>query len=173
MENPRFTLEVFRALFPGPFESQDELLKEYASFLAALDQLDRVPVPELSAREKVDIFRRSWTQRAEDRSSVWTWLAFFKRPAVTFALGIALGCVVMFACLKARPAQAQQAPVEPPFAVERTRNTQTYSGRIVQGLYPQIENPRMVVEKVHESAPPQRVLYGTLDGGEVYVAWNL
>jgi hypothetical protein len=40
-------------------------------------------------------------------------------------------------------------------------------------LYPQIENPKIVVEKAEESAVPQRVLYGTLDEGETYVVWNL
>ena len=62
---------------------------------------------------------------------------------------------------------------EPRFAVEHTRNTQTYTGKLLQKLYPQVENPKVVVEKTQESSTPQRVLYGTLDKGEIYVVWNL
>jgi hypothetical protein len=174
MNNPRFSQEEFDKLFPGPFESAQERLREYHTFLRVLDQLDRVPVPGLSAVEKADIFRQSWRQRPEDQSWVGAFLAFFRRPARAFVLGLALGGALMFGCcLGNRPARSQPALADPPFAVEGTGCTQVYSGRIVQELYPQIENPRMVVEKAQESSPPQRVLYGTLDGGEVYVAWNL
>ncbi len=173
MNNPRFSQDEFDTLFPGPFESDRERLKEYRAFLHVLEQLDQDPAPELSAREKAEIFRHSWPQAAANRSLVWAWLALFRRPAVTFALGISLGCAVMFACLKPRPAQAQPSPSEPPYTVQRTQHTQTYEGKILQGLYPQIENPRLVVEKMSESSEPQRVVYGTLDDGEIYVAWNL
>jgi len=48
-----------------------------------------------------------------------------------------------------------------------------YTGKVVEGLYPQIENPKIVVERPQKSSTPQRVLYGTLDNGETYVVWNL
>jgi hypothetical protein len=31
----------------------------------------------------------------------------------------------------------------------------------------------MIVEKEQDALPAQRVLYGTVDDGEVYVVWNL
>ncbi len=173
MKNPRFSLDEFKTLFAGKFESQEELLKEYDSFLLILEQLDQAPVPELSAGQKAEIFRRAWQPPSQDRSWVWAWLTLLRRPAVTFALGLALGCVLMFACVRSRPAASESAATQPPFTVEHTRYAQTYAGQLLQGLYPQIENPKLVVEKTRESADPQRVLYGTLDDGEVYVAWNL
>ena len=173
MENPRFSLEEFKTLLACKFESQEELLREYDSFLMILEQLDQVPVPELSPREKAAIFRRSWQGQSQGRSWIWAWFAFLRQPAVTFALGLALGCTLMFACLKARSALPQPTLAEQPFTVERTRYTQTYAGKVLQGLYPRIENPKMVVEQAQESSAPQRVLYGTLDKGEVYVVWNL
>ena len=45
--------------------------------------------------------------------------------------------------------------------------------RQLKKLYPQIENPKLVVEKTQQSSPPQRVLYGTLDNGAICIAWNL
>ncbi len=173
MHDPRFSLAEFKTLFGGKFASPEELLREYQSFLAVVEQTGQVPVPELSAGQKAEIFRRSWQPSPPERPSVWAWLMPLRRPAVTFALGLALGCVLMFACMRNRPDESEPIRPEPPFTVERTRHTQTYAGTVLQGLYPQIENPKMVVEKTRESSAPQRVLYGTLDEGEIYVVWNL
>lgn len=173
MNNPRFPQDEFDALFPGPFESEQEKRKEYETFLLTLQQLDEAPVPELSAREKAEIFRHAWPQPTPNQSLLWAWLALLRRPAVTFAFGIALGCAVMFACLKPRPAQAQPSPPEPLYTVEQTGDTQTYKGKILRGLYPQIEDPKLVVERNQETAEPRRVLHGTLDKGKIQVLWNL
>ena len=173
MSNPRFSREEFDTLFPGPFASEQERQREYHAFLLVLEQLDGAPVPELSARERAEIFRRSWPQPAQDRPSVGTWLAFWRRPAVTFALGLVLGCILMFTCMRDRPDLPQSTVAERAFTVERIGHTQTYGGTVLQALYPQIENPKMVVEKTQESSPPQRVLHGTLDNGKINVLWNL
>lgn len=173
MSNPRFTLEEFNALFPGKFESREEMLKEYDSFLTALRQLDRAPVPELSARDRAEIFRRSWPGQSHSTAWVWAWLAFWRRPAVTFALGLVLGCALMLAFMRAGPQAPEPIPVQQPLRVERTRHMQIYEGTVLRELYPQIENPKMIVEKEQDALPAQRVLYGTVDDGEVYVVWNL
>lgn len=52
MKNPRFSLEEFETLFAGKFASQEELRREYDSFLMIVEQLDQAPVPELPAGEK-------------------------------------------------------------------------------------------------------------------------
>lgn len=173
MSNPRLSWEEFNTLFPGPFKSQEEMQREYRSFLLVLQQLDGAPVPELSARERAEIFRRSWAEPSRGRSMVWTWVAFLRRPAVTFALGLVLGCILMFTCMRDRPDLPQSTVAERAFTVERIGHTQTYGGTVLQALYPQIENPKMVVEKTQESSPPQRVLHGTLDNGKINVLWNL
>lgn len=173
MSNPRFSWEEFETLFPGPFASEQEKLKEYEALLLVLEQLDRAPVPELSMRERAEIFRRAWPQPAPNRISAWAPLACLRRPAVTFALGLALGCAVMFAWTSAGREPPQATAAEPPFTLERTGDAQTYSGPVVQELYPQIENPRLVVEKTQESSRSQRVLHGTLDNGKIQVLWNL
>ena len=173
MDNPRFSLEEFKSLLPDRFESQEKLLSEYHSFLMLLEQLDRPAVLELSDQDKAEIFRRSWRGRSRDSSPVWSWLGLLRRPAVTFAMGIVLGCMLMFAVAKGRAAVPQPALPQRPLAVERAGYTQIYTGRVVEGLYPQIENPKIVVERPQKSSTPQRVLYGTLDNGETYVVWNL
>jgi anti-sigma-K factor RskA len=155
------------------------LLREYRSFLAVFEQLDQAPVPELSAHQKAEIFHRSWQGRRRDWSWTWTWLGLFRRPAVTFAIGIVLGCVVMFLAMDSRASRTEPevvgplAAAEPSLTVERIQHTQVYKGKAVEQLYPGIENPRIVIEKTRESSTPQRVLYGTLDDGEIYVVWNL
>ncbi len=172
MDNPRFSFEEFKALFPDGLESPEKLLSEYKSLLVLFDQLDRAPVPELSAGQKADIFRRSWQPTSQGWSPVRSWLGLLRRPAVTFAAGIVLGCSLMFAVARGRPAVPEASPQQL-LAVEHTGSTQTYMGKLVEQLYPQSENPRIVVERPTESSPPQRVLYGTLDEGQTYVVWNL
>jgi hypothetical protein len=179
MDNRRFSLEEFKALFPGQFESQDQLLREYRSFRAVFEHLDSMPVPDLSAEQKAEVFRRSWERHRQDRLQAWP--ALFRRPVVTFAAGIVFGCTLMFAVMNTRASQPpadQRVSVEQPtgermLTIERTRYTQVYKGKIVEGLYPHIENPKIVLEQAGESSAPQRVLYGTLDEGQVYVVWNL
>ncbi len=173
MQNQRFSLEEFKALFPDGFESQEQLLSEYRSFLSILEQVDRMRVPELSARQKAEIFRRAWERKAQERPWVWAWPALLRQPAVTFAAGLVLGCVLMFVALNDRADVGRPPAVDRPLTIERTRHTRTYGGRIVESLYPQIESPKIVVETMEESSPPQRVLHGTLDDGEIYIVWNL
>ena len=153
MDNRRFTLEEFESLFPGRFESREQLLREYQSFLAMFEQLDRSSVPELTARDKAEIFRRSWRGRRRDWSWAWTWLNVFRRPAVTFVMGIALGCAVMFVVLRGQSVPASMevpdslAKAELPLTIEHIQRTQVYKGRAIEQLYPDIENPTIVVEK--------------------------
>ncbi len=173
MNDTRFSLEEFKAIFPGPYESQAQMLCEYQSFLQIVEQSERIPVPELSMRDRAEIFRRSWPKPSETRPSIWHVLAFWRRPAVTFALGLALGCFLMFGCMKTRADLTQAAPAEQTLTIERLGDTQAYGGKVVQALYPRIENPKMVVEKAEDAAESRRVLYGTLDEGQVYVVWNL
>ncbi len=133
-------------------------------------QLDPINVPILSSQEKDSIFRQAWLQSHPQKSNGFL-LDLWRRPAVTFALGLVLGCVVMFACL--RPHVARAAKTDSTLTVESLGSTQTYTGKALQGLYPHIENPKLVVEKTDQDSTPRRVLYGTLDDGDVYVVWNL
>ena len=173
MENPRLSLEEFKTLFADKFESPEELLREYESFLAVFEQLDEANVPELTAGRKAEIFRQAWQPAARRRPLAWAWLALLRRPAVTFALGLVLGGALMLLCIGNQPIAPAAKAAEPPLTMEQSLFTQTYAGEVLKELYPQIENPKMVVEKTEESSPPQRVLYGTLDEGEIYVVWNL
>ena len=92
---------------------------------------------------------------------------------MTFAAGIVLGGLLMFAVAKGRATVTQPASPQQTLAMQRIGGTQVYTGKIVESLYPQIENPKIVVERPQKSAAPQRVLYGALDKGETYVVWNL
>jgi hypothetical protein len=173
MSDPHLTLEEFDALFPGEFESREEMLAEYNAFLVVLQQLDRAPVPELSVRERAEIFRRTWPGRARATSATWTSLAFWRRPAVTFALGLVLGCALMAAFTGDQPSPSEPTPAKQAFKVERSQHVEIYEGTVLQRLYPEIENPQMVVEKSPGAPQPRRVLRGTVDNGSVYVVWNL
>jgi len=173
MTNRYFSLEEFKALFPDRFGSREEMLREYVSFLSILDQLEETPVPELSARAKAEIFRGSWRQRSYEWSRLWAWLAFIRRPAVTFTMGLVLGCALTAAALGHRIELAPPTgAADEPLTIEHVGHTQTYTGKVIDGLYPQIENPKIVLERTNRSAP-KRVLYGTVNKGDIYVVWNL
>ncbi len=173
MRNRRFSFEEFKALFPRGFASPEDLLREYNSLLSVFEQLDRMAVPELSCRAKAEIFRRSWRQPRRDCSRIRLWFAFFRQPAATFALGIVFGCILMLAVLSRRPVPPRPTVANQPLTIERTRYMEVYKGRLVEELYPQIEDPKIVLEKPERASTSQRVLYGTLDDGEIYVVWNL
>jgi hypothetical protein len=173
MKNNRMSLEEFKEIFQDSFGSEEELLREYKSFLSVLEQLDRSIVPELSSSQKEIIFKRSWRERPQEPSWILTWLDFFRKPAVAFTLGIVIGCIVMSVVKSDRLGLVEKASAGQLLTVENTKYTQTYKGRIIDELYPQFENPKIVLEKAEESVPPQRALYGTLDNGEIYVVWNL
>jgi hypothetical protein len=183
MDHKRLTLEEFKALFGGRFDSQDELLREYRSFQRVFEHLDSLPVPEMPVGQKAEIFQRAWQERGQDRIRLWPVL--LRRPAVAFAAGIVLGCALMFGVMNVRAGglpsstDVQRASLVPSGAADRTLTiehagrTQVYKGEIVKHLYPQIENPKVVLERAEGHSAPQRVLYGTLDDGNVTVVWNL
>jgi hypothetical protein len=178
MQNQHFSFEEFKALFQDSFDSQDELLTEYNSFLQTFEQLDQMPVPDLPYREKAMIFRRSWQGRPQKSSLLLTLIGLFRQPAVTFVLGIVIGCTLISAITNGHTdiPQTDMPPTVSPddlLKIEHNKNKQIYKGRIIKELYPQFENPKIVVERAEESAEPHRVLHGTLDDGQIYVVWNL
>jgi len=173
MLNQHLSFEEFKALFQDNFDSQDELLTEYNSFLRTFEQLDQMSVPDLPYKEKAEIFRQSWQVRSLEPSFLLTLFSFFRQPAVTFVLGIVIG---FFLVSTIRSDQADLPIKEPPdelLTIEHTEYAQTYKGKIIKELYPQFENPKIVVERAEKSSTPHRVLQGTLDDGEIYVVWNL
>jgi hypothetical protein len=168
MENPRLSFEEFKALFQDSSKTQEELLREYRSFFSIFEDLDQAPVPDFSREQKTEIFKRAWQGRPQK-----TWIDFVRQPAVTFAVGVIVGCIVMSVAASSRLRLAQTASAGPLLSVERTKYTQTYKGKMIEEFYPEFENPKIVLEKAAASSPPQRTLYGTLDNGEITVVWNL
>jgi len=173
MENQRLSLEEFKAFFHDSFESQEELLREYNSFLSTFEKLDQAAVPELSSGEKAEIFKQSWQGRPQESPWIFTLINFFRQPALTFALGIVIGCILMSVVMNDPIDLAGTASADELLEVEHTRYSRTYKGKIIDDFYSEFENPEIVVEKAGEAAPPQRTLHGTLDNGEIYVVWNL
>ena len=173
MKNQRLLLEEFKAFFHNSFESQEQLLSEYNSFLSTFEQLDQAAVPELSSRQKAKIFKQSWQDRPQESPLILTLLGFFRRPALTFGLGIAIGCILMSVVMNDPIDLAGTASADELLEVEHTRYSRTYKGKIIDDFYPEFENPEIVLEKAGQAEPPQRTLYGTLDNGEIYVVWNL
>jgi len=167
------SLEEFKELFADRFESQEQLLREYDSFLSTFEQLDQSAVPELSSGQKAEIFRRSWQDRPQESAWILTVLNFFRQPALTFALGIVIGCIVMSAVRNHPIDLNAAASADELLEVEHTRYSRTYRGKIIDDFYSELENPRIVLEQAAEDAPAQRTVQGTLDNGEIYVVWNL
>jgi len=173
MNNQRFSFEEFKALFQDSFDSQEELQTEYNSFLSTFEQLDQMPVPDLPYREKAKIFRLSWQQRPQESPGILTLLNFFRQPALTFALGIAIGCGLMSVVMNDPIDLTGTASADELLQIEHTRYSRTYKGKIVDDFYSEFENPKIVIEKAGQAEPQQRTLHGTLDNGEIYVVWNL
>jgi hypothetical protein len=175
MQNQRLSFEEFKALFQDSFDSQEGLLREYNSFLRAFEQLAQMPVPNLSYREKAEIFRQSWQEQPKGQSLLLMLISLFRQPVVTFVFGIVIGFFLVSTIKSEKP----ELPLplkesnEELLTIERTEYVQTYRGKIINDLYPQFENPIIVVEKAKESIEPHSVLHGTLDDGEIYVVWNL
>ena len=173
MKNQRLSLEEFKAYFRDSFESQEELLTEYSSFISTFEQLDQAAVPELSAGQKAEIFRQSWQGQPQETSWILTLLNFFRQPALTFALGIALGCILMSVVMNDPIDLTATASGDELLEIEHTRYSRTYKGKIIDDFYSEFENPKIVLERAREAGPPQQTLHGTLDNGEIYVVWNL
>lgn len=173
MKNQRLSLEEFKAYFHDSFESQEELLTEYNSFLSTFEQLDQAAVPELPSGQKAEIFRQSWQGRPQEAPWTLKLLVFFRQPALTFALGIAIGCILMSVVMNGPIDLAGTASADELLKIEHTRYSRTYKGKIIDDFYSEFENPEIVVEKAGQAEPPQRTLHGTLDNGEIYVVWNL
>ena len=173
MKNRRLSLEEFKELFHGSFESQEQLLSEYNSFLSTFEQLDDATVPELSASQKAGIFEQSWQDRPQDAPWIFTLLNFFRQPALAFACGIVFGCILMSVVMNDPIELAGTTSADELLKVEHTRYTRTYKGKVIDDFYSEFENPKIVLEKASENAPEQRTLHGTLDNGEIYVVWNL
>ena len=173
MKKTRLSFEEFKDLFQYTFETPEELQKEYHAFLSMFEHLDQTPVPDFSSEEKAIIFKQAWLERPQKSSWILTWIGFFRQPAVAFALGIVMGCVVMFMATNEKLELTPSVSAEPLLTVEHTKYTQTYKGKMIKAFYPEIENPKIVLEQAGESSPPQKTLYGTLDNGEITVVWNL
>ena len=173
MRKQHLSFDEFKELFQHTFESQEELQAEYQAFLSMFEHLDQTPMPNFSSEEQATIFKRAWLERPQKSSWIVTWIDFFRQPAVAFALGIVMGCFVMFIAKNEKLDLTQPASAEPMLTVEHTKYTQTYKGKMIEAFYPEFENPRIVLEREDESSPPQKTLYGTLDHGEITVVWNL
>ena len=142
MQNQHFSFEEFKTLFQDSFDSQEELLTEYNSFLPTFEQLDQMHVPDLPYREKAKIFRRSWQGRPQESSLLLTLIGLFKRPAITFVLGIAIGCILISAITNGHidipktdlPKNDMPKTVlhEELLKIERNQNKQIYKGRIIK-----------------------------------------
>lgn len=173
MKNLRISLEEFKELFQDSFESEAELLKEYKLFLTVFEQLDQAAVPELSSGQKAEIFKQSWQSRPQESSWIFVLLNFFRQPALTFALGIVIGCILMSVFTNKPIELTGTATAKESLKVERTRYSRIYKGKIIDDFYSEFENPEVVLEKAGETESEQRTLHGTLDNGEIYVVWNL
>jgi hypothetical protein len=102
-----------------------------------------------------------------------TLLNFFRQPALTFAVGIVIGCILMSVVMNDPLDLTGTVSADELLEVEHTRYSQTYKGKIIDDFYSEFENPEIVIEQAGEAEKPQQTLHGTLDNGEIYVVWNL
>ena len=176
MQRPRLSYEEFKFLFESEFRLEEELKKEYETYGSLFEQLDQIPVPDLSSNDKAEIFENIWRDHTQN-SCQFSWFSkiytFLTQPFVTFALGLCIGCFLTVSNLNGRVTTDSNTAPAPALSMERTGDMQIISGKIINEIYPQVENPKIVLEKKKEASSPQRVLYGTLDHGEVYFVCNL
>lgn len=173
MRRPRLSFEEFKILFQNEFQSEETLRKEYEDFSSVFEPLDQSTVPGLSPHEKVEIFEAAWQRHRHRPTWRSAWFGLIKQPVVTFALGLVLGCFVMTNYPKEPAGDVLSSPDEQMLSVEQRGNTRIFTGKIIERIYPQVENPQIVLETKEGSPAARRVLYGTFDDGEISVVWNM
>ncbi|MFB3787045.1 MAG: hypothetical protein ACE15F_11830 [bacterium] len=173
MTQSRLPFDEFKNLFQEEYPSEERLQWEYDQYQPLIEELGHSPVPPLPPQEKAAIFEATWDPVARRRAWMPPALAWFYRPAVTFAWGLFVGCFLTAGSMNGWFHFAQPVSAQPVLTIEKTGHTQIVKGQLIDQLYANLENPQIVVEKKEEAAPPQRVLYGTLDHGQIYVVYNL
>jgi hypothetical protein len=135
--------------------------------------LETQPSEALDRRIAALITQATKQGRTQESSLLLTLIGLFRQPAVTFVLGIVIGCILVSAIRNGQTDLLLTVSPDKLLTMEHNKNTQIYKGKIIKELYPQFENPKIVVERAEETSAPHRVLHGTLDDGEIDVVWNL
>ncbi len=173
MTQSRLPFDEFKNLFQEEYPSEERLKWEYDQYQPLIEELSHSPVPPLPPREKAAIFDATWNKVSERRTWMPLPAGWFNQPAITFALGLVFGCILTAGFLNGWFHFAQSVSAHPVLTIEQSGHTQIVKGKLIDQFYSIVENPKIVVEKKEKASPPQRVLYGTLDHGQIYVVYNL
>jgi len=156
----------------------DSLKEDYEKFLMLLDQTEQATEFSLPLHAKQTVFAQVWNpnQTNVKKQSMWKSIfqPLFLKPAAAFAWGITAGCMLTVLFLNGFLDLAKPVSAEEALTIHKTIGRQTYQGTFINELYSQLENPVLVIETQPGNADkPKKVLYGTADNGEIYIAWNL
>jgi hypothetical protein len=158
--------------------SDDDFRRDYDSLIQVLDQIEQLPEPMLEPADKVDIFENAWSVCRPESSmfqQVYQWFtSMVWKPAVSFSLGILFGIGISFALWSGALDISQPVHADVELKFDSIGSVETIQGTVLQELYPNIENPMLVLEP--DSSNPsssKRILTGTINDGSIQVVWNL
>ncbi len=158
-------------------DSCERCKQEFESYTATLDKADSFHVRDLNPNEHVKQFEQIWSQYSKSVHSnhrTWKVFEYFRHPAFMFAFGTFFGILVTILAINGSLDPVREAAAEPNLRWETNGITQTISGKIVDRLYPELENPTItVVETQEKTEKKKKMLHGTMNNGSVQIIWNL
>ncbi|RJP22934.1 MAG: hypothetical protein C4527_20990 [Candidatus Omnitrophota bacterium] len=151
---------------------------EYDSLVLTLNQTNLHEVPALTTVEHAELFESVWNRSKASRTSSLNWIGFvmdrIQRPIVHFVAGLACGILLTVSIANGWLDTAVEAKAEPNIRWESNGLSQTVSGRMLEKIYPDIENPTIsILNSSGNDSGSQKVLQGTMENGNIQIILNL
>lgn len=153
-------------------QSCDFCRERYRALSEILDQIASLPIPELSAGEKVHVFQTAWQSSSSTHQVRWVdFIRPYFRHALSFSAGLACGLILLAVVVSHTEAEVKESA--PPVQIVQAENPvpPMLQGTPVAKIYARLENPVIVVQEQEKQAK-QRVMEGTMANGSVQVVWN-
>lgn len=165
-------------------QSCESCRERYGNLSEALDWMNRLPVPELSASEKTRMFEAAWqTPSFVPKKRSPGFIGAFLRHALSFSAGLTCGLILLAIAVSHTDAEVKNT--EPPMEITQPKNPvpPMLSGTPAAKVYSKLENPVIVVRETEQEKTTQSkqsivdtkrcVVEGTMENGSVLVVWNL
>ncbi len=151
--------------------------QEFESFASTFDKANAYQVPQLKPNEHAELFEQIWSRHSSSVAKTkWSLnvFAYLRHPAFMFTLGTFFGILITILTANGSLDPAREASAEPNLRWETNGISQVISGKIVDKIYPELEDPTItVVDTPGSSGKRKKVLHGTMNDGSVQIVWNL